>query len=540
MACLLYLDGQLDASRSRELAAHAGECAACHERLRALERESQFLTGALIEDTEPMPARLIESPRWTMPSWGWTLAFGVFAAGVYWMWTDGIGPWLDRLSNAGFGGTDLLSMAVFTGAFWEGWSDMIDVMEIAALIVVAIMAIGLIQRRLRQSTAIGVVINVVLAALLLAVALPQKAAAADVRRARSIYIPAGETVHNDLIATGTNVRIDGTVQGDLIAFTRDLTVTGHVTGDIIAFAAQARIDGVVDGNVRVFSRDVMLEGSVAKNASAIANTVDFSPKADIGGELITIAGTANLDGKIHRDLLGISRATDLDGFLGGQAWIRGGTLSVNPAADIRGPVTFRGRQQPMVTEGAKLVSPIQTEIMQMPRRSRRSAGRVVFRQIFSIAAAVGVGALLAVLFPGFFRTTLRAAGAVGLPMGIGALAIIASVFLLILGVLLLLGLGVGAGIAAVFAYAPVVYLAQVFVGAWLGNKILGEASSVATRAGSNAVFGRIALGVVLLHVAGQVPVLGGLMWLVVVLWGTGAVLLGFYRLSRVEGVLLPA
>jgi len=33
---------------------------------------------------------------------------------------------------------------------------------------------------------------------------------------------------------------------------------------------------------------------------------------------------------------------------------------------------------------------------------------------------------------------------------------------------------------------------------------------------------------------------GGLMWLVVLLWGTGAVLMGFYRMSRLESAALPA
>ncbi len=84
-------------------------------------------------------------------------------------------------------------------------------------------------------------------------------------------------------------------------------------------------------------------------------------------------------------------------------------------------------------------------------------------------------------------------------------------------------------------YAPILYVAQVFVGAWLGNKILGEASNP-----TSAVIGRISLGLLILHVAGLIPVLGALTWLAVALWGTGAILLGFYRMSRAEAVALPA
>jgi hypothetical protein len=158
----------------------------------------------------------------------------------------------------------------------------------------------------------------------------------------------------------------------------------------------------------------------------------------------------------------------------------------------------------------------------------------VSRAIFSYAAALVVGILLLVIFPGFFRATLREAGAIGLPIGIGALALITGVFLLVLGVLLLI-VGVGAGAAGVMAYAPILYVAQVFVGTWLGNKIMGEAAAV-----TGAVIGRMAVGLLILRVAGFIPVLGGLVGLAVLLWGTGAVLLGFYRMSRMEIVPVPA
>jgi anti-sigma factor RsiW len=530
MACLLYLEGQLEPARARELVAHTGECSACRMLLHALESESHLLSSALTEENESMPARLLSARGWSMPSWAWTLAFGVFAAGAYWMWFDGISPWLDQLSNAGFGGTDLMSMILFTGAFWEGWGDVVDIIQIAALIVIVLGALGLIRRRLRRSAAIAVVVL----ALLFALALPQPAAAAEVRRGRSVFVPASETIHNDLIVAGPSVRMDGTVEGDLIVFTRDLTVTGHVTGDVIAFAGAVLIDGKVDGNVRVFSQSATLQGSVGKNVSAIANSIDLTPKGNVGGEMIAVTGSADLDGKIQRDLLGIIGRSDLDGLIGGQVWIRGGSLAVTSTAEIGGPATFQGREQPVVSAGAKLASPIHVEITEEVRRSRRSMVQVGIHEIFSYGAALLAGVLLVMVFPGFFRATLRETGSIGLPIGVGALALITGVFLLVLGILLLFA-GVSAGIAGVLGYAPILYVAQVFVGAWVGNKILGEASN-----NSNTIIGRIALGLLILHVAGLIPVLGWLAWLAVVLWGTGAVLLGFYRMSRVESAPLPA
>jgi hypothetical protein len=286
--------------------------------------------------------------------------------------------------------------------------------------------------------------------------------------------------------------------------------------------------------VRVFSRGAVLQGTVGKNVSAFGRSVDLISKANIGGGMIVLAGEMDLDGKIQRDLLGLVGRSNLDGLIGGQAWLHGGTLTVESTAEIRGPATFEGPQQPVVEAGAKLASPIRTEITQDVRRTRRSAARVAIRAIIGYGAALLVGILLLVIFPGFFRATLRETGSIGLPIGIGALALISAAFLLILGILLVI-VGVGAGVAAVMAYAPILYVAQVFVGAWLGNKIMGEPPAI-----TSAVIGRMAVGLLILHVVRLIPVLGGLVGLAVLLWGTGAVLIGFYRMSRVERAPLPA
>ena len=69
MTCLLYIDGQLDAARAREIDVHLSECAACRSLLRALQQEAVMLSSALAEDNEAMPARLLGEQARAMPSW---------------------------------------------------------------------------------------------------------------------------------------------------------------------------------------------------------------------------------------------------------------------------------------------------------------------------------------------------------------------------------------------------------------------------------------------------------------------------------------
>jgi hypothetical protein len=532
MACLMYLEGQLEPARAREMALHVGECDACRTLLHALERESHVLSEALTEDNEAMPARLLSTRSWGVPSWVWTLAFGVCAFGAYWLWADSVDPWLQQLSNAGFGGTDFMSMLLFSGAFWEGWSYMIHVLQVMAVVLVGVAAVGLLRRRVRRHTAIAVIMSIM--TLALALTLPQRAAATEIRREESVLVPATEVIHTDLIASGASVRVDGTVEGDLIAFTGTLIVTGHVTGDIIAFTGQLRMEGTVDGNLRVISHSVSVDGTVAKNVAFIGTTFDLTERGQVGGSLITVASDGDLDGRIHRDLLGLISRTSLDGGVGGQMWVRGKSLRIGSMGEIGGRATFRGSRKPVIASGAKLASPLEIVSQEENRRELFEAIRVMVNEIVGFGVALLLGVLLVMVLPGFFHATLREAGRIGAPIGVGALALLIGVVLLALGILLMF-VGVGAGVAGVLAYAPILYVAQIFVGAWLGNRILGKASNTA-----GSVIVRIALGLVILHGAGLIPVLGGLIWLTVGLWGTGAILLGFYQMSREEPAILTA
>ena len=120
MTILLYLERQLDRARAAEVSTHTQECGSCRLLLRALERESRLLTRAMLEEEEPLPARLASFQQAARRSlqWIWMLTFGLAATGVYALYTSYIEPVQNRLQDAGFGGTNLLGLLIFQGAFW--------------------------------------------------------------------------------------------------------------------------------------------------------------------------------------------------------------------------------------------------------------------------------------------------------------------------------------------------------------------------------------------------------------------------------------
>src|ERR1051326_8384665 len=74
----------------------------------------------------------------------------------------------------------------------------------------------------------------VLAALVLALAQPPAAMAAETRGENDITIGPNETINDDLYAFGQNVTILGQVTGSVIAGGNTVTIGGEIGGDVMA------------------------------------------------------------------------------------------------------------------------------------------------------------------------------------------------------------------------------------------------------------------------------------------------------------------
>src|SRR5262245_34995995 len=166
MSCMLYLEGQLDRARALEVSNHTQTCSACRTLLRAIERESRLLTRAMMEEEEPLPARLatFQAKVHRSLQWIWMATFGVAATAIYAMYTGYIEPWEQRLEQAGFRGTSLLSMLIFQGSFWKGWQSMLSFIEVLALITIVGFAAIVLRRRLRRGGALALMLTSLCAA----------------------------------------------------------------------------------------------------------------------------------------------------------------------------------------------------------------------------------------------------------------------------------------------------------------------------------------------------------------------------------------
>src|SRR5947207_8798784 len=192
---LRYIERQLDGARGLEVSAHTQECDTCRTLRGALERESRLLTRAMLEENEPLPSRLAQFQERARKSmqWIWGLVFGLAATGAYALYTGYVLPWEQQLEQAGFGGSNLLSLLIFQGAMWKGWQSMITLLEVLAMVTLAGLGAMVLRRRSRRGSALALVF----AGLCTVLAMPTAASATEFRHEERLTITKDEVIHGD-------------------------------------------------------------------------------------------------------------------------------------------------------------------------------------------------------------------------------------------------------------------------------------------------------------------------------------------------------
>jgi cytoskeletal protein CcmA (bactofilin family) len=516
MTCMLYLERQLERARALQVSAHTQSCNVCRTLLRAMERESRLLTRAMLEEEEPLPARIATFQQRVQRSmqWVWMVAFGLAATAVYAMYTGYVEPLAQRLEQAGFGGTSLLSMLIFQGSFWKGWQSMISLVEVLALVTLGGFAVIVARRRFRR----GSVLALVLTGLCAVFASAAPATATEFRKGPSIQIAKDETVSGDVYATGQEINVDGTVDGDLYVWGQEAVVRGHVTGDVFLFVQSARLEGQVDGSVRGFCNNVTISGTVERSLMAWAQVIHVDSRGSIGRTVTSFSQTLGIDGKVGRDLLVFNQTTRINGSIGGSIDEKSATLTIEDGAQVGGTIKYEGEKEPVVSKKAKLASEVQYT-HHVKHREEFGKSSVVWALLLA-AAFVLFGLVLFRVMPSFSQEAVHASESYGASLGLGVLVLFAVPIASLIACITFVGLFIGLSTFVVWLIA--LYAAQTVVGGLIGQWILGKTADLWGRVG------RMAIGVLIIRAITLVPH-GGWIKLIVVLWGMGAISLALYR-----------
>ncbi len=521
----IFVDGELPVEEAQRLRDHVAGCRHCRQLLDALRAENRVLTESLQELPEEIadPAGFAHSP-WSL-GWGEVAIVGaVLALGslvVPWIGDLSVPDalqWLNPFSVSGR--TNLffnLSYYVAHGGVAMLSDYAATVGRIFLLLLVGGSALLLGRRwRLRQP-GLRLLIG------LMALSLPGRAL--EQRHSEFVNVAADQTIDDTLLATGNIVRVEGVVNGDLLAFGESVEVRGTVKGDLVSFAKRTLVSGTVEGNIYNFSNSLDLDGQLGHSLYAFAQSVRVNDRGRVGEGMIAVAGDVSLEGEVNRSVTMFAGNTDVSGSVGRELTMNGDSLTLTNTARIGGSLVARVKELKNVhiADGATITGG--RDIQVRVRESHFAHPKFYFFQAVWLGSAMLVGWLGLVLFPGFFQASTQAVGSGWRSLGLGV-AILAGVPMAIFLIAITL-VGLPASLIVLVVYLIAIYLAKIWVGAFLGRVLLKSPGT----AKSDWLLGLL-VGLLILTIIGFIPYFGALVRLGVICLGLGAFAWQLYRVSR--------
>jgi cytoskeletal protein CcmA (bactofilin family)/uncharacterized Tic20 family protein len=367
----------------------------------------------------------------------------------------------------------------------------------------------------------------VLGGALLVLAAPAAAMAAEVRNGTAAVVAPGETLDDDLFATGQTVTVAGRVTGDVYATGQTVVVTGTVDGDLIAAAQQVVVDGTVNGNVRAAGGVITVNGHVVRSVSGLAQQVNISSGGRVDGSLLAAGETISTFGPVGRGVTAGGGTLQLGGPVGGKVVVWAQNLSFGPNTRIAGDLEYYSERQIETPSGTVAGRVQYHQIEQQERQAPLLNGLFDFGGLILLFGSAILGSLVIILAP---RASARAVE-LGrqqplATFGLGLLVLCAApLAALLIGVTLV-------GIPLAVAVAALYWLGLLLAWPALGLVVGTELARRVRRGEPMPVLGALVVGLIVLHLVTHLPILGGLVAFLGLAFGLGLIVQSFRRWRR--------
>lgn len=388
------------------------------------------------------------------------------------------------------------------------------------------------------------------------------------RAGDTIVVGPDEIIADDLYATGNSIRVEGRIEGDLIAVAQTVIVNGQVDGDMLAAGQTVTVGGTIADDVRITGATLSLDddADVGDDVVAAGYSFDAAPGSSIAGTFLYGGNQARLAGEVAGDVEVGAAGVEISGHVGGDvnadvgtpddispispfAFMPGaspapaiaGGLTVSDSAEIDGSLAYTSSRQFSIPSGA-VAGALQFQDRIAEEQAAQQRSRIlqgVLRHLRRGIALLLVGLLLLWIAPSWTGRAAAQLRVKPLPsVGWGLVAFASFLAAILVAILVGAALSVSFGFInlgnlalasaflgafTVFALALIfglaaAFLTKVLVSYWGGRLILAQfGAEPAERA-----FWSLLLGITLLVPLLAIPVLGGVLNLIAVTAGLGA------------------
>ncbi len=335
-------------------------------------------------------------------------------------------------------------------------------------------------------------------------------------------LAAGKEVQGDYFAFGPHVEISGTVHGDVYAAGGEVLVDGVIDGDLIVAGAKVIVSGTVSQDARIAGAQVTIGGTIGRNLTVAGGDVQVMEPSHIRGNVLAGAGNVQLAGQVDGETRVGAGNVVVSSRIGGDLAAAAGAIRLTSKASVGRNFRYWSEQAPSIDEGATIRGTVsQRSVPEMLKAERLQEGltglRLTVRAVNFVSTLL-LGLILARVYPVFSLAVGRTIGERPMAsLGAGAAALVGVPLMILVCFATVLAIPLGLVLGAL--YVATLYLGRVFVMVWAGQWLLLRVSDSPSPGWS------FVTGLVLYSLLTFLPLAGGIVMLLTVLTGLGALLL---------------
>lgn len=163
-----------------------------------------------------------------------------------------------------------------------------------------------------------------------------------------------ESLFHNLYVGGGSVIINSTIFGDLFSAGGSVNIAGSVEKDLVAVGGNISVSGPIGEDARIAGGNVSVNAPIGGDLLLAGGTLSIAENAPVSGDLWVAGGIVNMTNSVAGEARIAGGEIFINGTIEGPLFVKSEKLTFGPNARVMGPITFEGREDAFVQDGAQI------------------------------------------------------------------------------------------------------------------------------------------------------------------------------------------
>lgn len=285
----------------------------------------------------------------------------------------------------------------------------------------------------------------------------------------------------------------------------------------MSVARDLDISGEVGGSFRGGAQNISLDGKLKRNFLGFAASINLKESSEVGGDVIAFCGELKVSGKVGKGIKGSVGSMVISGIIDGDVNVKADEISIMPDAKINGNLFYKSKKEAKIEKGAQITGETKWTKLTPKKKKGLTGGKILVKFLF-LCASIVTGLFMLLIAKKEVKAAKEAVFKDFLKnLGLGFVFVICIPIAIC--ILLFTVIGIPISIIVLFAYLVLFYIAKIFVGYALGERVL----QLFKTNGIPAPAWSLLTGLVILYILFLIPYLHWIFYLLALFVGFGCI-----------------